>query len=62
MYNFAKRSGAFVQKSVINFPDQCNLILQKSFRYLGTTITNQNLIQGEIKKRLNLSNACYHSF
>jgi hypothetical protein len=31
------------------------------FRYLGTTITNQNLIQEEIKKRLNSGNACYHS-
>jgi hypothetical protein len=31
------------------------------FRYLGTSITNQNLIQEEIKRRLNLGNACYHS-
>jgi ribosomal protein S2 len=31
------------------------------FRYFGTTITNQNLIQEEIKRRLNLGNACYHS-
>jgi hypothetical protein len=31
------------------------------FRYLGTFITNQNLIQEEIKWRLNSSNACYHS-
>jgi hypothetical protein len=31
------------------------------FRYLGTTVTNQNLIQEEIKRRLNSSNACYHS-
>jgi hypothetical protein len=30
------------------------------FRYLGTTITYQNLIQGEIKRRLNLDNACYN--
>jgi ribosomal protein S2 len=30
-------------------------------RYLGTTITNQNLIQEEIKRRLNSSNACYRS-
>jgi ribosomal protein S2 len=30
------------------------------FRYLGTTITNQNLIQEEIM-RLNSGNACYHS-
>jgi ribosomal protein S2 len=31
------------------------------FRYLGTTITNQNLIQEEIKRRLNSGHACYHS-
>jgi hypothetical protein len=31
-------------------------------RYLRTTITNQNLIQEEIKKRLNSDNASYHSF
>jgi hypothetical protein len=30
------------------------------FRYLGTTITNQNLIQEEIKSRLNSGNACYY--
>jgi hypothetical protein len=29
--------------------------------YLGTTVTNQNLIQEEIKRRLNSDNACYHS-
>jgi hypothetical protein len=31
------------------------------FKYLGTTVTNQNLIQEEIKKRLNSGNAFYHS-
>jgi hypothetical protein len=31
------------------------------FRYLGTTITNRNLIQEEIKRRLNSGNACCHS-
>jgi hypothetical protein len=31
------------------------------FKYLGTTVTNQNLIQEEIKKRMNSGNACYHS-
>jgi hypothetical protein len=31
------------------------------FKYLGTTVTNQDLIQEEIKKRLNSGNACYHS-
>ena len=28
---------------------------------LGTTLTNQNSIQEEIKSRLKLGNACYHS-
>jgi hypothetical protein len=31
------------------------------FRYLGATITNQNLIQQEMKRRLNSGNSCYHS-
>jgi hypothetical protein len=31
------------------------------FRYLGTTVTDQNLIQEEIKRGLNSGNACYHS-
>jgi hypothetical protein len=31
------------------------------FKYLGTTVTDQNLIQEEIKRRLNSGNACYHS-
>jgi hypothetical protein len=30
------------------------------FKYLGMTVTNQNLIQEEIKGRLNSSNASYH--
>jgi hypothetical protein len=30
-------------------------------KYFGTTITNQSLIQEEIKLRLNSDNACYHS-
>jgi hypothetical protein len=31
------------------------------FKYLGTTVTDQNFIQEEIKRRLNSDNACYHS-
>jgi hypothetical protein len=31
------------------------------FKYLGTTGTNQNLSQEEIKRRLNSGNACHHS-
>jgi hypothetical protein len=30
-------------------------------KYLGTRVTNQNLIQEEIRRRLNSSNGCYHS-
>ena len=33
----------------------------EQFRYLGTTLTNQNSVQEEIKSRLKLGNACYHS-
>jgi hypothetical protein len=31
------------------------------FKYLGTTVTNQNLIQDDIKRRFNSGNACYQS-
>jgi hypothetical protein len=31
------------------------------FRYLGMTITNQNPIKEEIKRRLNAGNSCYNS-
>jgi hypothetical protein len=31
------------------------------FNYLGTAVTNQNLIQEEIKMRKNSGNASYHS-
>jgi hypothetical protein len=31
------------------------------FKYLGTTLTDQNCMQEEIKSRLHSGNACYHS-
>ena len=33
----------------------------EEFKYLGTTLTNQNSIQEEIKSRMKSGNACYHS-
>ena len=33
----------------------------EEFKYLGTTLTNQNFIQVEVRSRLKLGNACYHS-
>ena len=33
----------------------------EEFKYLGTTLTNQNSIVEEIKSRLRSGNACYHS-
>jgi hypothetical protein len=35
---------------------------ESKFKYLGTTVTTENLIQEKIKRRLNSGNACYHSF
>ena len=31
------------------------------FRYLGVTVTNTNDISEEIKRRINVGNACYYS-
>jgi hypothetical protein len=33
----------------------------EQFRYLGMTVSNQNLIQEGIKSRLNSGNGCHHS-
>ena len=33
----------------------------EEFKYLGTTLTNQNYIQEGIKSRLKLGNVCYYS-
>jgi hypothetical protein len=41
--------------------DNSSLERVEEFRYLGTALTNQNSIQEEIKSRLKLGNACYHS-
>ena len=41
--------------------DNSSIERVEEFKYLGTTLTNQNSIEEEIKSRLKLGNACYHS-
>jgi len=41
--------------------DNSSFERMEQFKYLGTTLTNQNSIQEEIKSRLKSGNACYHS-
>jgi hypothetical protein len=47
----------------IFFVGLCNSSIErvKEFKYLRTVLTDQNSIQEEIKSRLKVSNACYHS-
>ena len=33
----------------------------EKFRYLGVTVTNTKDIRKEIKRRINMGNACYYS-
>ena len=40
--------------------DNSSIESVEEFKYLGTTLTNQNSIQEEIKSRLKLGNACYY--
>jgi len=39
--------------------EPCKLV--EEFKYVGTTLRNQNSIQEEIKSRLKSGNVCYHS-
>ena len=40
--------------------DNSSIESLEDFKYLGTTLTNKNSIQEEIKSRLKLGNTCYY--
>ena len=50
-----------VGRSHIMKTDNSSFERVEEFKYLGTTLTNQNSMQEEIKSRLKSGNACYHS-
>ena len=41
--------------------DNCSIERVEEFKYLGTTLTDKNSIEEEIKSRLKLGNACCYS-
>jgi len=41
--------------------DNSSTEMVEEFKCLGTTLTNKNSIQEEIKSRLKVGNACYYS-
>jgi hypothetical protein len=41
--------------------DDSSIYSEEQFKYLGTTVKNQNSVQREFKGRLKSGNACYHS-
>jgi hypothetical protein len=59
-YMLMSRSQKLGQKRSIKIANRSFEYVAK-FRYLGTTLTDQNHMHEEIKSRLNSGNACYHS-
>jgi hypothetical protein len=59
-YTLVSRCQRAGQRQSIKIGNRCFESLTK-FKYLGTTLTDQNCIHEEIKSRLNSGNACYHS-
>jgi UDP-galactopyranose mutase len=54
--------GDGVNNNFVLYPSSISSIERvEEFKYLGTTLTNQNSIQAEIKTILKLGNACYYS-
>jgi hypothetical protein len=58
-YMLVSRDQNADQKWVIKIGNRSSANVSQ-FKYLGTTVTNQNLIEMEIKRRLNSGNASYH--
>jgi hypothetical protein len=58
-YMLMSRSQRIGQKYSLNIVNRSFEDVAK-FKYLGTTLTDQNCRQEEINSRLNLGNACYH--
>jgi len=61
-------AGYFVHDGIVSAVKSAELISDRSFferaeafKYLRTTLTNQNYIQKNIKLRLQSGNACHHS-
>jgi hypothetical protein len=59
-YMLISRSQKIGQKHSINIPNRSFEGVAK-FKYLGTTLTDQNCMHEGINSRLNSGNACYHS-
>jgi hypothetical protein len=59
-YMLMSRSQKVGQKHSIKIANRSFEDVAK-FKYLGTTLTDQNCMHEEIKSRLNSGNACYHS-
>jgi hypothetical protein len=60
IYMLMSRSQKIGQKRSIKIANRSFEAVAK-FKYLGTTLTDQNYMHEEIKSRLNSGNACYHS-
>jgi hypothetical protein len=39
-----------------------SVVFHGTIKYLGATVTDENCVHEEIKSKLNMGNACYHSF
>ncbi|KAJ4425827.1 hypothetical protein ANN_27453 [Periplaneta americana] len=59
-YMIMSRDQNIVRNGTINIED-LSFEEVESFKYLGATVTNINDTQEEIKRRINMGNACYYS-